>query len=61
MAVPLDVITDLDGRPRFIDGDCNDTYVADMGAYQFAYEYIGDLDHDCDLNFVDFAMFAPPG
>lgn len=35
---------DLDSRPRFADGDCNGTEVVDMGAYEFAYHYIGDFE-----------------
>ena len=50
--------TDLDGRPRFADGDCNGTNVVDMGAYEFTYAYIGDFDADCDVDFVDYAIFA---
>jgi parallel beta-helix repeat protein len=50
--------TDLDGRPRFADGDCNDTDIVDMGAYEFTYAYIGDFDTDCDVEFVDFAILA---
>ena len=49
---------DLDGRPRFADGDCNDTVIVDMGAYEFAYAYIGDFDDDCDVDFFDFAILA---
>ncbi len=56
--VPGGVTTDLDGRPRFVDGDCNDTVIVDMGAYEFAYAYIGDFDGECDVDFVDFAIFA---
>ena len=57
-AIPLDVETDLDGHPRIIDGDCNDTEVVDMGAYEFAWAYIGDFDDQCDVDFADFAIFA---
>ncbi len=49
---------DLDGHPRFVDGDCNDTVVVDMGAFEFNYAYTGDLDYDCTVNFTDFAIFA---
>ncbi len=49
---------DLDGHPRFADGDCNDTIIVDMGAYEFAYVYIGDFDGECDVDFVDFAILA---
>jgi hypothetical protein len=50
--------TDLDGRPRFADGDCNDTNIVDMGAYEFTSTYIGDFDVDCDVDFVDYTIFA---
>jgi parallel beta-helix repeat protein len=57
-AVPVEVETDLDGHPRIIDGDCNDTVIVDMGAYEFAWAYIGDFDGECDVDFVDFAILA---
>jgi hypothetical protein len=50
--------TDFDGRPRFADGDCNDTNTVDMGAYEFTSTYIGDFDVDCDIDFADHAIFA---
>jgi len=50
--------TALDGRPRIIDGDCNDTDVIDMGAYEFNYAYIGDFDYQCDVDFEDFAILG---
>lgn len=50
--------TDLDGHPRIIDGDCNDTNVVDMGAYEFNYAYIGDFDYNCSVDFFDFSIFA---
>ncbi|MHC4336295.1 MAG: right-handed parallel beta-helix repeat-containing protein [Planctomycetota bacterium] len=34
---------DLDGQPRFVDGDCNDTAIVDMGAYEFDWVHIGDF------------------
>ena len=49
---------DLDGRPRFADGDCNDTEIVDMGAYEFAYLYLGDFAGGCDVDFIDFSIFA---
>ncbi len=49
---------DLDSHPRFADGDCNRTHIVDMGAYEFAFVYLGDLDGDCDVDFADFAIFA---
>jgi len=49
---------DIDGRARFADGDCNDTNVVDMGAYEFGYVYIGDFDYGCSVDFKDFAVMA---
>jgi hypothetical protein len=57
-AIPADVVTDLDGRPRSLDGDCNYRYTVDMGAYEFSYAYMGDFDYDCSVDFYDFAVFA---
>ena len=49
---------DLDGRDRFTDGDCNDSYIVDMGACEFSYAYIGDFDADCAVDFVDYAILT---
>ena len=49
---------DVQGRHRFADGDCNATHIVDMGAHEFAWVYIGDLDGDCNIDFADFAVFA---
>lgn len=49
---------DIDGRARFTDGDCNDTNVVDMGAYEFGYVYMGDFDYECSVDFKDFAVLA---
>ncbi|MBN2272407.1 MAG: hypothetical protein JXN61_17480, partial [Sedimentisphaerales bacterium] len=57
-AIPAGVVTDLDGRPRSIDGDCNYRYTVDMGAYEFSFAYIGDFDYECDVDFADFAILA---
>ncbi|MBN2019898.1 MAG: right-handed parallel beta-helix repeat-containing protein [Sedimentisphaerales bacterium] len=57
-AVPEGVETDLDGRDRFADGDCNTTVIVDMGAYEFTYAYLGDFDSDCEVDFTDFAIQA---
>jgi len=46
---------DLDGLERFIDGDCNDSDIVDMGAYEFL---SSDINHNGAVNFVDFAKFA---
>jgi len=49
---------DLDGRDRFADGDCNDTVIVDMGAYEFTYAYFGDFDGSCDVDFTDYSILA---
>jgi hypothetical protein len=49
---------DLDGRPRFADGDCNTTDIVDMGAYEFDWVYIGDFAGGCDVNFPDFSVLG---
>jgi hypothetical protein len=49
---------DLDKHHRVEDGDCNGTYFVDMGAYEFAWIYLGDLDGDCDIDFNDFGVMA---
>ena len=49
---------DLDGRSRITDGDCNDTEVVDMGAYEFTHAYIGDFDGSCGVDFIDYAIMA---
>jgi hypothetical protein len=46
---------DIDGNPRFMDGDCNDTVIVDMGAYELI---AGDLESDGDVDFGDHAVFA---
>lgn len=49
---------DLDGHPRFVDGDCNTTDIVDMGAYEFSWISIGDFAGGCNVNFPDYAIFA---
>ena len=34
-AVPLHITEDIEGQPRFTDGDSNGTFVVDMGAYEY--------------------------
>jgi hypothetical protein len=29
-----------------------------MGAYEFSWAFIGDFDHDCNIDFVDYAFLA---
>jgi subtilisin family serine protease len=49
---------DLDKHPRFADGDCNDTEVVDMGAYEFSYAYFGDFGGECGVDIIDFAVLS---
>ncbi len=49
---------DLDGHPRIINGDCDDVDVIDMGAYEFNYTYMGDMDYNCSVDFFDFSIFG---
>ncbi len=57
-AVPVEVETDLAGHRRIIDGDCNETDIVDMGAYEFNYAYMGDFDYNCGVDYGDFAILA---
>jgi len=56
--IPAGITTDIDGYQRIIDGDCNDIEVVDMGAYEFNYAWMGDLDYNCGVDFLDFSIFA---
>jgi predicted outer membrane repeat protein len=47
---------DLAGRQRIRDGNCDGQVVVDMGAYEFY--LVGDLNNNCNVNFIDFALFA---
>jgi hypothetical protein len=29
-----------------------------MGAYEFSWAFIGDLDHDCNVDFADYAVLT---
>jgi hypothetical protein len=57
-SVPVGVTTDIDGRDRITDGDCNDTDIVDIGAYEFAWVYIGDFAGGCDVDFIDFVVLG---
>jgi len=57
-AIPTGVTTDLDGRDRSADGDCDGWAIVDMGAYEFDWAYVGDFSGDCDVDFEDFSIFA---
>ncbi len=60
--VPIDILTDLDGRLRFVDDPfATDTGnggppTVDMGAYEFA--CTGNLDDIGDVTLTDFAVLA---
>ena len=45
-ALPEDINTDLDGNPRFIDGDDDGVAEVDLGAYEFQ----GGVSCPADLN-----------
>jgi predicted outer membrane repeat protein len=47
--------TDLDGRPRIVDGDCNSPEVVDMGAYEFLF---ADTDSNGFVDFEDYCVIA---
>ncbi len=57
-SVPPGVTSDLDNHPRIIDGDCNDTEIVDIGAYEFGWVFVGDFYGGCDVDFKDFAVLA---
>lgn len=57
-AVPAVLTTDLDGKDRFVDGDCNGMATVDMGAFEFAPADIGDFDSDCYVDLYDYAVIA---
>lgn len=57
-AVLTGITTDLDGHPRIIDGNCDDSNVVDMGAYEFDLSYFGDFDNNCSVDFFDFSILA---
>jgi len=50
--------TDLENRPRFLDGNCDGQSILDMGAYEFTFADFGDIDHSCDIDLFDFTLFA---
>jgi hypothetical protein len=57
-SVVLPNSVDIGNHPRLVDGNCDGIVTVDMGAYEFAFIYFGDLDGDCDIDFNDFAILA---
>jgi parallel beta-helix repeat protein len=56
-AVPTGVLTDLDGKPRVVDGNGDGNAVVDMGAYEYQTDPLpGDLDGDDDLDYADYSL-----
>jgi parallel beta-helix repeat protein len=49
--------TDIDGEPRILDGDANNTDIVDMGADEF-YWSPADFDRNEIVNFIDYAVLA---
>jgi hypothetical protein len=49
--------TDIDGEPRVMDGDGNDSEIVDMGADEFS-GHPADYNRDGTVNFLDYAIFA---
>ncbi len=56
--MPIGVTTDLDGRLRILDGDCDGTVTVDMGVYEFGLVYLGDFDNNCSVDFFDFSIIG---
>ncbi len=57
-SVPVNITTALDGRDRIISRNCGPSPRVDMGAYEYTLAYYGDLDGQCDVNFVDLAILG---
>ena len=57
-AVAADLLTDLDGTARRIDGDCDSQSTVDIGAYEFDPIALGDFNADCRIDLEDFGAAA---
>jgi len=57
-AVPEDIIGDMDGTTRIIDGNCDAVARVDMGCYEFSRKWLGDLNDDCRVNMPDIAVLS---
>jgi hypothetical protein len=59
-AIPpeLNITTDIDNRPRLVDGDCDDIATIDIGAHEFNHIQIGDLNTDCAVDYDDLTILA---
>ena len=59
--VPPDVVTDLDGNPRIVDGTNDGMAIVDMGAFEFQalpQVCVGDLDGDGVVGPLDLLLLA---
>lgn len=56
--LPRGITTDLDGNPRFVDGDGDNEVLVDMGAYEFQGQAPcpPDLNGDDIINAADLAL-----
>ncbi len=52
--IPDNITTDLTGYDRIADGNCDNTILTDMGAYELNFARSGDCDGDCDIDLADF-------
>ncbi len=50
--------TDLDNTNRLFDGNCDGQAVVDMGIYEYAQYYPGDINQDCMINTYDLSAFS---
>jgi hypothetical protein len=55
-ALPRDVVVDLEGADRVVDGDGSDTAEVDLGAYEFQPPNPADLNGDGQVNGFDLAL-----